>query len=118
MSMLLFGYFGLLAGVSGGALMGGFTLFKLPPPKWLPPIHGLVNLGAVFIIFLGLVSSDQLLPSQLWWGLGISVAALAGGLIFFRILYPTKPPFFLIFLHAVLAAIGITLLLPILEVAS
>lgn len=118
MSLLLIGYVGLLAGAGSGVLMSGASLAKQNYPRWLPTAHGLANLGALFVLFLGLIFSDLFFPSRVWWGLGILVAALAGGLIFFRVLFPQKAPAPLIALHVILAAIGLFLLSPILDLTS
>lgn len=110
--MFNIGYSLILLGAFGGIGLFFLRLLKVKTPSWLGNAHGLVNLSAVFLIFLALITADNSISARIWWGLGGVIGALFGGLIFFKGLQVTKYTVVFRTLHGSIALLGIWLLWP------
>jgi hypothetical protein len=93
----------------GGALMSGLIAAKLRVPRGLAPLHGLGGLAGVGLLLTANLSHAAATP-RAWLALGVFAAGLAGGVLFFAILFPKRTPLPLIAAHGSLGAIGLYLL--------
>jgi hypothetical protein len=98
------------AGACGGILMALLVALRVRFPRWFGSAHGLLGLAALAVLFAANLRGGSATPAAAWWALGVLTTALAGGLIFFRTLFPTRAPLMPVALHGVLALTGIYLL--------
>lgn len=94
---------------AGGLLMVGMIFKKMQIPSFLGAMHGLGGLAASAVLLVANLTADAT-PERAWWALGVFVAGLAGGFLFFRVLFPRAAPMLLVAGHGSIAAIGLYLL--------
>lgn len=95
----------------GGALLALLITFGMGAPRVLRMIHGLAAGAALVLLAVGNLVQET--SSLAWWALGVWTAGLLGGLLFFRVLFPGRPPRLLMFAHGALGLTGLALLYPI-----
>lgn len=100
------GAIGVGAVVLGGASIGGLRLAGVRPPSWLAPAHGLLGLGAVFLVFLGLILGERQASWGVWAGFGLTAGALVAGAVLFRGVFPKQRPVVLVAAHGAFGALG------------
>jgi hypothetical protein len=96
----------------GGLSMGGLILARLKLPRGLGPLHGLGGLAGTGLLLAANLQHAAAAP-RAWLALGVFAAGLAGGVLFFAILFRQRTPLFLIAGHGSLALVGLYLLYPL-----
>lgn len=112
MSLIQIAFLFFCAIAAGGVLMLLMILAKARVPAFLGPMHGLGGLAALAVLFAANLTADAV-PERAWWALGVFLAGLIGGLLFFRVLFRGNAPLFLFFGHASVALLGLWLLYPV-----
>jgi hypothetical protein len=109
MSLLQLSFACFAAIALGGLLMAGLIAAKVPVPRFIPPLHGLGGLAGVGLLLAANLRAAAV-PERAWLALGVFAAGLAGGVLFFMILFPKRTPPLLIAGHGGLALLGLYLL--------
>lgn len=104
--------FWLMVGVAlGGATLALTVFLGINVPRALRVVHGVGALLALAI--LGTANSIGPTHPLAWWAFGVWSAGLVGGVLFFRVLFPGRPPRMLVVGHGALGLIGLALLYPV-----
>lgn len=97
------------AGVAlGGLLMVLLISSGKAVPRGLAPVHGAGGLAGVGLLLAANLQGPASLRA--WLALGAFAAGLAGGVLFFMVLFPKRTPPLLVAGHAGLAVLGLCLL--------
>ncbi|HDX2367838.1 TPA: hypothetical protein RVE07_000246 [Escherichia coli] len=110
MSLMQWAFVLFAAGACGGVSLALLVALKIRFPAWFGTAHGLLGLLALIVLFIANLHAEDATPASAWWALGLLAAALSGGLIFFRTLFPGRAPLTLAALHGGLALAGVYLL--------
>lgn len=104
--------FWLMAAVALGGTTLALTVFLgINAPRGLRLVHGVGALLALAI--LGTANAIGPTNPLAWWAFGVWSAGLIGGLLFFRVLFPGRPPRLLVVGHGALGLTGLALLYPV-----
>ena len=102
--------FAVIAAVAaGGVLMAVMIAAKRSIPSVMGPGHGLGGLFGVGLLLAAILRSPSA-DSRAWLAWGVLAAGLAGGALFFAILFRKRAPLLLVAGHGSLGAIGLYLL--------
>jgi hypothetical protein len=113
MTLASLSFYLLAAGAFGGVALLLMVLLHIVFPRWFGAGHGLLNLAGVALLFAANLLDGDGVEAFRWWALGILVAALSGGLIFFRALFPARIPAAVAALHGGIALLGLYILAPV-----
>jgi hypothetical protein len=108
MTLLQMAFLCFAAVALGGVLMASLIAAKLQVPRALAPLHGLGGLAGVGLLLAANLRGAA--SERAWLALGVFAAGLAGGVLFFMILFPKRTPALLIAGHGGLALVGLYLL--------
>jgi hypothetical protein len=92
----------------GGLLMALLIASGKAVPRGLGPLHGIGGLAGVGLLLAANLQGGATLRA--WAALGVLAAGLAGGVLFFVVLFPKRTPPLLIAGHGGLAVLGLCLL--------
>lgn len=105
---LLFWVFAAIA--AGGLGIATLSLAGMQLPAVVRSGHGMAALFTVAALFVVNLLGEAATPVNAWWALGVLLAGLIGGLLFFKVLVRGKPPAWLMFGHGSVGALGVYLL--------
>ncbi|WP_156967192.1 hypothetical protein [Paraburkholderia ferrariae] len=100
----------------GGLLMALRATFGHWGPTWLRNGHGLGGLAALIALFAMNLHGEAATPIRSWWAFGVLLSGFIGGLLLLRVLFRSKAPLWVVFLHGAIGITGIALLYSTLRV--
>lgn len=110
--------FGLCAiGAVGGLFIA--TLQRVGAGRitaFLGRVHGMTGLVGMALLFVLNLRGEAATPAAAWQGLVLLVFAALGGLVLLQTLYGGRPPFWLAIAHGAVAAAGLWLLWPLVQI--
>lgn len=110
--------FGLCAiGAIGGLFIASLQLLgarRITAP--LGRVHGMTGLAGMALLFALNLRGEATTAAAAWQGLILLVFAALGGLVLLQTLYGGRPPFWLALAHGAVAAAGLWLLWPLVQI--
>lgn len=108
LTQIAFAVFAAIA--SGGLGLAAMVATKVRFPGFMGVAHGLGGLAALAVLFAVNLRGGDATPDLAWWALAAFLGGLVGGLLFFRVIFPSRAPLGLVAMHGSLGALGLYLL--------